>query len=267
MTPQECYQAGRLQEAIASATAAVKAKPTDAEARNFLCEMLCFAGDWERLDKQLDVIAHQDPDAMVGAALFRQLLRAEIARTQFFHEGRLPDLLDQPPAAVRQALEASVMLREGKAADAAKLLAQVEEERPKVKGVCNGKAFEDFRDCDDLLAPVLEVLTSTGKYYWIPVERVELIEFRAPARPRDLVWRRAHMIVRDGPDGEVYLPANYIGSSASPDEQVQLGRYTEWKGGEGRPVRGLGQRTYIVGEEGRSILELQNVTFESAATA
>lgn len=265
MTPQECYQAGKLTEAVAQATAAVKAKPTDAEARNFLCEMLCFAGDWERLDKQLDVIAHQDPDAMVGAALFRQLLRAETARSQFFSEGRLPDLLDQPPAAVRLALEASVLLRDGKAADAAKLLAQAEEQRTKPRGTCNGKPFDDFRDCDDLLAPVLEVLTSTGKYYWIPVERVELIEFRTPARPRDLVWRRAHMIVRDGPDGEVYLPANYIGSSASADEQIRLGRYTEWNGGEDSPVRGLGQRTFMVGEEGRPILELQTVTFDTEA--
>lgn len=264
MTPQECYQSGRLQEAIATATAAVKAKPNDAEARGFLCEMLCFAGEWERLDKQLDVIAHQDPEAMVGAALFRQLLRAETARAQFFSEGRLPELLNQPPPAVRQALEASVLLREGKADDAMKLLAQVEEQRPKLKGTCNDKAFDDFRDCDDLLASVFEVLTTTGKYYWIPVERVESIEFRAPARPRDLAWRRARMIVRDGPDGEVYLPANYIGSNASPDEQVQLGRYTEWKGGEGTPVRGLGQRTFMVGEEGRAILELQMVTFETA---
>lgn len=265
MTPQECYQAGKLQEAISQATAAVKAKPTDAEARGFLAEMLCFAGDWERVDKQLDVIAHQDPEAMVGAALFRQLIRAEVCRAQFFTEGRLPELLDQPPPAVRLSLEASVLLREGKAAEAAPLLAQAEEQRPHLKGTCNGKAFDDFRDCDDLIAPALEVLTSTGKYYWIPVERVESIEFRAPARPRDLVWRRARLIVRDGPDGEVYLPANYIGSAASPDEQVRLGRYTEWQGGEGTPVRGLGQRTFMIGEEGRPILELQTVTFEGGA--
>ena len=50
------------------------------------------------------------------------------------------------------------------------------------------------------------MLTSTGKYYWIPMERVEMIEFHDPARPRDLLWRRAHMVVRGGPDGEVFLP-------------------------------------------------------------
>ena len=75
------------------------------------------------------------------------------------------------------------------------MLRQAEETRPKVRGVCDGKPFDDFRDLDDLTAAVFEVLTSTGKYYWIPVERVELIELRPVERVRDLLWRRARMVV------------------------------------------------------------------------
>ena len=100
-------------------------------------------------------------------------------------------------------LQAVIACREQRLADAAALVAQAEEQRVHVRGTCNDQAFEDLRDLDDLTAGFFEVLTSTGKYYWIPMEAVELIEFRPPERPRDLLWRRAHMIVADGPDGRL----------------------------------------------------------------
>ena len=46
-----------------------------------------------------------------------------------------------------------------------------------------------------LTAGSFEVLTTTGKYYWIPTERVATVEFHPPKRPRDLLWRRATMSV------------------------------------------------------------------------
>ena len=81
-------------------------------------------------------------------------------------------------------------------------------------------------------------------------------------RPRDLLWRRAHLIVRGGPDGEVFLPVLYPGAAGEADEQIRLGRSTDWRGGDAVPVRGVGQRTFLVGEDARPILELQTVTFD-----
>ena len=52
-----------------------------------------------------------------------------------------------------------------------------------------------MRDADDLLASCFEVITTTGKYFWIPPERVLLMEFHPAKRPRDLFWRRATMMV------------------------------------------------------------------------
>ena len=42
---------------------------------------------------------------------------------------------------------------------------------------------------------------------------------------------------------------------------MRLGRMTDWRGGEGGPVRGVGQRMFVVGEEDRSIMELKELTF------
>ncbi len=107
------------------------------------------------------------------------------------------------------------------------------------------------------------MLTTTGKYFWIPTERVEHVAFHKPQRPRDLYWRRVSMSVRDGPDGEVFLPVLYDSDEAEP--RYRLGRATDWRQEEGGPVRGVGQRAFLVGEELRPILELGELSFDGSA--
>jgi type VI secretion system protein ImpE len=201
----------------------------------------------------------------MGVALFRQLIRGEQARRQFFNDGRAPELLDAAPEHLQLHIEASILLRDGKKAEAAEVLARAEEARPQVKGKLDGRAFEDMRDLDDLTASFFEVITSNGKYYLIPMERVAAVEFRAPQRPRDLIWRPAQMSVVDGPDGEVFLPTIYVAPpGSSVDAAGLLGRSTDWVGGDGAPVRGIGQRTFLVGDESVPILQLGKLEFAVA---
>jgi len=264
---KDYYEAGKLADAIAAMNEEVKKHPTDVNRRGFLCELLCFAGEIERIDKQLDTMGDQDPQAMMGIVLWRQLARAEMARQQFFTEGRVPDFLDGVPTEVMKLhMQASILVRDGKNAEAQALLVEAEEKRPRVSGMCDGVAFDDFRDLDDLTSSFFEVLTSTGKYYWVPVEKVESLDFKAPKRPRDLYWRQVHMVVRDeGPDGEVYMPVLYTGSDKKKDDdQIRLGRATDWVTAEGAPVRGLGQRTFLVGQEDKPVLSLKGVTFNAS---
>jgi type VI secretion system protein ImpE len=263
MNAREHFEAGRLEEALAALRAEVKAAPADLGRRQLLAELLCFAGELERADAQLDTLATQESQALVAISLFRQLLRGEQARQQFYTAGRLPEFLEAPSPALKLHLEASIRLRDGQPREAAELLAQAEEQRPKISGTCNGRPFADFRDLDDLTAPIFEVLTSNGNYYWIPMERVEQIEFRKPTRPRDLLWRRVHMVVRGGPDGEVFLPALYAGAHREADDRLRLGRATEWSGDDGAPVRGKGQRTFLVGDDSLAILELEEIAIQA----
>jgi type VI secretion system protein ImpE len=269
MNAHDHFQAGSLPEAVAAGLEDVKMNPSDVGKRRFLCELLCFTGDLERADRQLDFLTQQvseNADELVSISLFRQLIRGEQARQQFYSAGRLPEFLNNEVAPhLRRRLEAAVLLREGNQAQAAALLTQAEEERPKVHGACNGQPFDDLRDLDDLTASFFEVLTSTGKYYWIPIDSVESVAFLAPVRPRDLLWRRARMIVHMGPDGEVFLPALYAGAGADPDDRVRLGRTTEWRGEA--PVRGFGQRMFLIGNDAQSILELQTLSIDREPTA
>jgi type VI secretion system protein ImpE len=255
------FHAGRLADAVAAAGAAVKRAPADLGARILLAEMLAFSGNAERADVILDAASDIDPSAAVAVAEFRQLLRAEVARRQLFRDGRVPDFLGEPTACQRTALAALVALRAGDAEQAARLGAEAETQRPHVSGMRDGHAFDDLRDGDDLLAGSFEVLTTTGKYFWIPVARVASLEFHAPKRPRDLLWRRATMSVTDGPDGDVYLPVTYAQPDGAADDSLLLGRSTDWAGPENGPVRGLGQRTFLAGEEAVTIMELKQITF------
>lgn len=259
------FRAGRLGPAIEAANAAVRRAPTDIAARLLLAELLVFAGNLERADVILDAAGQADPSAAIVAAEFRQLLRADMARRQLHRDGRLPEFLGEPTPAMRALLAASVALRAGDAEGAVRAAGEAEELRPRAPGRSGEAAFDDFRDADDLGAGIFEVLTTTGKYFWIPTERVASVEFHPPKRPRDLAWRRATMSVIDGPDGDVYLPALYGPAlhptdRADPGDDIRLGRTTEWLH-EGGPVRGLGQRVFLAGEDAIGIMDLATLSF------
>ena len=266
MNASELYQAGQLDEAITASVAAVKSKPTDVDARTLLCELLCFAGNLDRTDVHLDAITTQRPEAGPSIALFRQLVRAEQARQQFFDLGRMPEVIDGMTPDLKSRVSASIHLREGNAQLALETLRSADAATPKVRGVVDGKTVEDFRDLDDITASLFEVLTSTGKYFWIPIERVEQIEFHKPQRPRDLLWRPATMNVRGGPDGEVFIPTLYAGSHFGDHDNLKLGRATDWQGDDTSPVQGIGLRMYLVGDEAKTILQLTNLSFEVVAS-
>ncbi|HEY3848569.1 MAG TPA: type VI secretion system accessory protein TagJ [Acetobacteraceae bacterium] len=260
------FRTGKLTEAIAAAQAALRKAPTDLSARVLLAELLAFSGNLERADVILDAASTIDPSSALVVAEFRQLVRADMARRQLFRDGRVPEFLGEPTDAQRLQLAALVGLRSGDLAEAAQRAAEAEAVRPHTPGKHNGVAFDDLRDVDDLLAGSVEVLTTTGKYYWIPTERIISVTLHPPKRPRDLLWRRASMSVDQGPDGDVYIPVVYAGDDTMTEAQ-RLGRETDWQEAEGGPVRGIGQRVFLVGEEDVAIMELGALTFTLAGGA
>lgn len=256
----ELLRAGRLQDAVAIAQTALRKKPTDLAARILLAELLAIAGNLERADVILDAATTIDPSAALVVAEFRQLIRADMARRQLFRDGRVPEFLSEPTEAQRRGLAALVAFRAGDMAGASREAEAAEAARPGCPGHMGNTKFDDFRDADDLLAGTFEVLTTTGKYYWIATERIASIDFHAPKRPRDLLWRRASVSVIDGPDGEVYLPAVYAAEETMTDA-LRLGRETGWRQSDGGPVRGVGQRVFLAGEADVAIMDLATLRF------
>jgi type VI secretion system protein ImpE len=260
-TAGDLFRDGKLAEALIAATAAVKNKPADLGQRVLLAELLLFAGNLERADVILDAASQIDPSALMIVAEFRQLLRADMARRQLYRDGRVPEFLGEPEPTEQASLAAMVALRAGDKTAAAAKAAEAETIRPRTPGVSGTLTFDDFRDASDLHPGFIETLTSTGKYYWVPVSRIELMIFHPPKRPRDLAWRRCSMTVTGGPDGEVYIPTTYFSEPDSTDDAHRLGRETSWtEDGDGL-VQGIGQRIFLVGEEALGIMDLETLEF------
>lgn len=265
MSTLDQFNRGYLEAAVAESIAEVKANPASVDHRVLLADLCCFSGDYERADKQLEAVTKLAPGAVAVASLIRQLIRAEQWRQQFYTEGRVPEFLAKPDERAQLQLRASIALREGNPAEAAEALGQAEELRPTLScRTDDGEEHEDLRDCDDRVAGMFEVFTSTGKYFWIPMETVRELEPRPIERPRDLLWRRVRMEVEDGPEGEVYLPSLYAPMPDTATDEIRLGRVVEYS--EDEPVQGSGRRLFLLGSDAVSINDLPFLRFGPATT-
>lgn len=260
-TAFQLFDEGRLREAVAAMSEAVKAAPADTARRSQLAEFLCVAGELERAERQFEAIAEQDPNTAVQVSALRQLVRADMARRQVWTEGRPPEFVTEPSEHVALRLEALMHLREGRIGEAGQCLLRAEAARPEIAGHHNDTPFSDFRDLDDLTGGILEVMTTTGKYFWVPLEQVEEIEFTRPARVLDGAWSTVQISVRGGPQGEVVIPSIYPLIETPARDAVLLGRETNWIELSPECIRGEGLRCFLVGEESLSIRQLGRIVF------
>jgi type VI secretion system protein ImpE len=259
MNASDLYKAGKLQAALDTQIQEVKAKPADPSLRVFLFELAAFAGDLDRARRQIDAVHYGEAEKDFTVARYKKLLDAEEKRRKLFSEGLAPRFLAPAPESVQWRLEAAKLLREGKQAEATALLIKANEPAGALKGTLNSKAFEGFRDADDLFGSVLEVLAN-GEYFWVPAEQIDSVSCNAPRFPRDLLWLPARLILKDGQQGEVHLPVLYPRSHEHPDEGVKLGRNNDWLQAEGGPVLGVGARTFLAGADGVAVAEWRELT-------
>jgi type VI secretion system protein ImpE len=240
MNSNELFRAGKLADAIQALGAELRENPGDARRRTFLFELLCFAGEYDRADKQLDVLAQGGKEAELGALMYRAALHAERTRTELFRKKEFP----------RAALEGAAAAP--------------------VSGTLNGKPFEALEDGDPRVGARLEVYAA-GQYMWIPLAHVASVEMQPPKRLRDLIWAPA--LVRTGPAfkdrelGEVFIPVLAPFSYRHADEAVKLGRMTEWQETEDGEAAPVGQKMLLVDGEDFPILELRRLEIAASDTA
>jgi type VI secretion system protein ImpE len=197
-TARELYAAGRLDSAIDQLGAELRGNPTDAQRRSFLFELLAFAGQYDRAEKQLDVLARAGAQAEAGTLLYRAALAAERVREHMFATGDFPGAPAPGPVA----------------------------------GTLNGTPFLSIEDADPRLGARLGVIAG-GRYLWIPFAHLAAVRLDPPKRLRDLRWSPARVAtnasVRDMELGEVLIPALTPGAWRHPDPEIRLGRAADWE--------------------------------------
>jgi type VI secretion system protein ImpE len=253
MIATELYKAGRLNEAIEAQIKEVKGNPADQSKRLFLYELLGFSGELERARRQIEALNYDDPDLVMTLQSYRKLIESEEARRKLFTEGLAPGFFGEPSEHLRLRLEAVNRLREGHFQEAAETLARADEATPPIAGTLNGVAFASFRDADDLLGGVLEVMAQ-GRYFWVGLEQVVTVAMNPPKFPRDLLYVPARIELLEEA-GDVFLPALYPGTYKHADDQVRLGRMTDWSAHENGPTLGLGLHVYLRDDEPVTLLE------------
>lgn len=245
-----------LEEAIALAVDAVKAKATSAQARMELAQLLAISGDLKRAETHAKMAQTQAPELMNLIATFRANLRALEARDAWWATGAVPDMPLGPSDCDRDAIAINIGLREGDAGAAEAAAAALEEKRGPISGTWNGTAFDDLRDLDDRLPHAIEALTSGGNYLWIDLAKVKQITCAAPATPFDLICRQARVTLHEGASGEMFLPAVYPGAGTTAEK---LGRVTEFEELPGGLMAARGQKSFIAGDDVVGFLELSEL--------
>jgi type VI secretion system protein ImpE len=230
VTPLALYREGKLREAIKALGDELKSNPLDAKRRAFLFELLVFAGEYDRAEKQLDVLAGANAGAAAGTLLYRSALHAERTRQSMFANRETPPIKQEGV----------------------------------YPGVWNGTAFNEFRDSDPRIGTNLEVFLA-GSYTWIPVHYLRRLEIEPPANLRDLMWARAR--VETSADfrlrelGEVLLPVLCPLSSRHQDETVQLGRESAWEPDEAHGEIPYGAKIFLIDGAEVPLLEIRSVTW------
>jgi type VI secretion system protein ImpE len=231
----QLFQAGRLKEAVQALSAELRNNPSDTRRRSFLFELLCFSGEYERAEKQLDVLAEAGPNSEIGALLYRSALHAQRARQELFQKKEYP----KPSGGTSSGAES-------------------------ITGTLNGKAFQTITDADPRIGPRLEVFAG-GNYLWLNFEHLASIQIPQPRRLRDLIWTPA--VVRVGPAlkstelGEVLLPVLSPFAWQHTDDAVRLGRMTVWEEDESGEVVPVGQKMLLVDGEEFPLLDIRQLEF------
>lgn len=231
MDAERLFKEGKLGEAISSLQEELRSDPQDVLRRTFLFELLCFQGQFDRAQKQLEVIESADPASYLGTTWFRQVLRCEIDRQEMFRKSDIPVRLETDVAG---------------------------------PGTLNGEPFKTITDADPRIGPRLEMIAG-GRYVWIPFSELAAVRISPPKFLRDLYWAPAEVesvATEAGEPNEALLPAMTALSWQNADEMVRLGRLTEWTEldtGEETPT---GQKLLLVDDEEFPLLEVRELTFD-----
>jgi type VI secretion system protein ImpE len=237
MNSRQLFDAGKLNAAIEALGSELRDNPADAQRRTFLFELLCFAGNYDRAEKQLDVLSSGGPEAGMGALLYRSALHAERLRTDIFRNQAFP--LDTAPSG-------------------------------DIAGILNGKAFSSIEDGDPRIGARLEVFAA-GQYMWIPWAQVASLKIEAPKRLRDLLWTPAMLKTSEefkGQElGELLLPSLTPLSFDSTDDEIRLGRATDWIDLPDGDFVAIGQKVLMIDGEQVPLLSIRELEIHHAEKA
>ncbi len=263
MEAKELIRAGKLGEARTFLVSEVKARPADPGVRTLLFQVMALLGEWDKAERQLDVLAAQDVATEIGVQTYKNILSTERQRCEVFEFKRRPSLLPSTPPYLELVFALWERLNRRDIDEASELQYKIDAARPTISGRCNDRPFTGFCDTDAYLAPFFEAMVH-DRYVWIPMEYVRELLLPEPKTLLDTIWAPAHVTTWEGLTMQCTLPVMYPLSFAHRADQVKMGRITEWAHIGGLFSRGVGQHVFQAGDEEIGLLEIREIRFSIA---
>lgn len=265
MGMEDWLRGGDPSAALSDLQEQVRKNPSNAKLRVFLFQLLAIEGRWDRALTQLNVAGELDAGNLAMVQTYREALLCEALRDQIFAGHRSPLIFGQPATWIALVVEALRLAAAGEIEQSQQVRDEAFAAAPVTRGVIDEQPFEWIADADARLGPMLETIIS-GRYYWVPFNRIREIRIEAPADLRDTVWMPAYFTWANGGESVGLIPTRYPGSHASADPQLRLARRTEWTDRGAELFTGLGQRMLATDAGEYPIMDARAIRLETEAT-
>ncbi|NTS75653.1 virulence protein SciE type [Catenovulum sp. SM1970] len=258
MNAESLLKQGDLEACQQQLFSEIRKDPSNVDLRIFLFQLSCITQDWKKAVNQLDVIKDMSDSAIPMVNTYQQLIECEQQRAAVFAGDKEPTCFGEPSEWLAYFVKAFQHAAKGEYEAAAGLINQGTEVAPELAGKINEQdSFNWITDGDLRFGPVVEVIVN-GSYYWLPLENVTSIEFEPVEDLRDMVWRGAHVTLKNRGKLVVFLPVRYPITAQTNDSQ-KLSRSCEWV----EPVEnffiGQGQRVFITDSNEHPMLNIEKL--------
>ncbi len=258
----ELLDQGNVTEALIALQDSIRDEPANSAKRIFLFQMLCVKGQWDRALTQLNTAAEMDPQALLMAQAYREVLQCEVLRGEVFDNKRAPLIFGEPPKWIGLILQSLAHSSNGEGAKAKLLISDALEQVDTRSGNIDGTEFEWIADADMRLGPIVEAIID-GKYYWVPFDSIASIEFSEPSDLRDLVWLPTTFNWTNEGSTVGFVPARYPNTAALGDELASLSRKTEWLDIGDEFFQGIGQKMFATESDEYPLLASRCISFSN----
>lgn len=242
-----------LDSALNVITDNIKGEPKDANLRSVFIELLCIKGDYERADEQLMQSIKLFPEYLAGASQLRHLVKAAQARADFAFGAASAQILGKNEQMTKSQVDLNLAFTRSNFEQALALSRKLESDRTIEPFVVNGTETLDVRDIDDRLGGYLELFSSKGNYFLVPLSSVVYLELKPAQTILENIWRPIEFDIEGLGEGEAHMPLTYIDSESNAQK---LGRETDWKPFGEKVFLGQGQKCWLVGDDSLPICNL-----------
>ncbi|MER0403946.1 type VI secretion system accessory protein TagJ [Vibrio vulnificus] len=242
----------------------IKLAPKNATIRSKFIELLCIMGEFERADEQLMQSIKLFPEYLPGASQIRHLVKAAQARKDFFAGAASAQFIEGTEKLGETIVQFILAQKENNHEELISVCERAEQSRQALQFEINGVRYEDVRDLDDRLGGFIELFSSAGNYFLVPMDHIHYLELKPATNMLETLWRPCEFDIQGLGEGEAHFPMTYVDSESG---NQKLGRETDWKNVLGTDhCIGQGQKMWLVGDNALALSQLERVALAVETT-